>query len=102
MRIWAENCVETAAAVRQADKDIVGFIEEKLVDIGLSKKDARVFSKLSHSCSVGLFAVGYVSGRASHTQGFAVFVPLAHRAASQHPLPFARLSPNAMLNLQHL
>lgn len=58
MRIWAERCKETAAAVHQADKDIVAFIEEKLVNTGLSKKDARVFSKLSHACSVGLFAVG--------------------------------------------
>lgn len=58
MRIWAANSKETAAAVQQADKDIVGFIEEKLVNTGLSKKDARVFSKLSHACSVGLFSVG--------------------------------------------
>jgi hypothetical protein len=58
MRIWAENCDETANAVRRADKEIVAFIEEKLRNIGLTRKDARVFSKLSHACSVGLFAVG--------------------------------------------
>ena len=37
---------------------ILAFIEEKLINIGLSKKDARVFSKLSHACSVGLFSIG--------------------------------------------
>jgi len=58
MRIWAENCPETRSAVRQADKDILQFIEEKLTNIGLKPEDARVLSKMSHACSVGLFAVG--------------------------------------------
>jgi AcrR family transcriptional regulator len=58
MRIWAENCEETAKAVHQADREILGFIEEKLINIGLKPKDARVLSKMSHACSVGLFAVG--------------------------------------------
>ena len=58
MRIWAENCAETQSAVRQADQDILLFMEEKLTNIGLKPKDARVLSKMSHACSVGLFAVG--------------------------------------------
>lgn len=58
MRIWAQTCEETASAVHRADKDVVTFIEEKLLNLGLDKKDARVFSKLSHTCAVGLFAVG--------------------------------------------
>ncbi|MEH6583647.1 MAG: TetR/AcrR family transcriptional regulator [Halioglobus sp.] len=58
MRIWAENSEETRAAVSQADHEILTFIEEKLTRIGLKPEDARVLSKMSHACSVGLFAVG--------------------------------------------
>jgi AcrR family transcriptional regulator len=57
LRIWAESCPETQAAVREADRNLLDFVSEKLVNIGLSEEDARVLARMAHACAVGMFAV---------------------------------------------
>jgi AcrR family transcriptional regulator len=86
MRIWAESCDETRTAVNSADREVVKFIEEKYLNIGLTPADARTLAKLSLATSVGIFAITPSFDEHTHGELEGIFGDLIERLRKE-PLP---------------
>jgi AcrR family transcriptional regulator len=57
MRVWADNCSETAESVRKTDRDVIQFVSEKLVNIGLVHADAKILSEMIVASGIGLASI---------------------------------------------
>jgi AcrR family transcriptional regulator len=57
MRIWAETSSETAESVKKTDQQVIKFVFEKLVNIGLPRRDATTLSEMIVACGVGLASI---------------------------------------------
>jgi len=79
MRVWADSSDETRTAVKTADRSVVGFIEEKFLNIGLLPSDAKSLAKLALATSVGTFAITPSFGRGTHGELDKVFGELIDR-----------------------
>jgi AcrR family transcriptional regulator len=86
MRIWADSCDETRTAVNCADQEVVAFIEEKYLNIGLAPADARTLAKLSLATRVGVFAITPSFGEHTHEELDGIFDNLIERFRKE-PLP---------------
>ena len=86
MRIWANSCDETRTAINCADREVVAFIEEKYLNIGLAAADAGSLAKLSLATSVGIFAIAPSFGEHTHGELEGIFADLIEQLRKK-PLP---------------
>lgn len=73
MRIWADASDETRQAVRSADHEVVRFIEEKFLNLGLAPAEAGTLAKMALATSVGTFAITPSFGDQTHGELDGVF-----------------------------
>lgn len=57
MRVWAGTSSETAAAVENADAQILSFITKKLSNLGLTKSQAQDVAALIVSSGIGMTSI---------------------------------------------
>lgn len=57
MRVWADSCSETAESVRKTDREVMRFVAEKLINIGLNSADAKFLSEMIVASGIGLASI---------------------------------------------
>jgi len=57
LRVWAESCSDTAESVRKTDHDVIQFVFEKLINIGLARTDAKILSEMIVASGIGLASI---------------------------------------------